>query len=111
MKGERVEIGEIAPLELKRRLACGERPLILDVREHEEVAMARFPGATHIAMGEIPSRLAELDPERETVVVCHHGVRSANVAMYLARLGFERVSNLTGGIDAWSAIDPAVPRY
>ena len=53
-------------------------------------------------MGDIPSRLTELDPDRETVVVCHHGVRSAQVAMYLARMGFEHVLNLSGGIDAWS---------
>jgi rhodanese-related sulfurtransferase len=97
---------------LKRRVDQGERPLILDVREAEEIAIAAFPGAVHIPMGEITSRLSELDPDRETVVVCHHGIRSAQVAMYLARLGFERVSNLSGGIDAWSAtVDPAVPRY
>ncbi|HZO80445.1 MAG TPA: rhodanese-like domain-containing protein [Candidatus Binataceae bacterium] len=111
MKEERVEIGELTPAELKRRLERGERPLILDVREPEEVALARFPGAVHIAMGDVPSRLSELDPDRETVVVCHHGIRSAHVAMYLARLGFECVSNLSGGIDAWSAVDPDVPRY
>ena len=105
-------IGEILPEELSRRLKCGERPVILDVREPEEVAIACFPGATHIPMDEIPSRLTELDPDHETVVVCHHGIRSAQVAMYLARLGFERVSNLSGGIDLWSAtVDPAVPRY
>jgi rhodanese-related sulfurtransferase len=109
---ERVAIGEITPVELKQRLEHGQRPLILDVREHGEVAIAPFPGACHIPMGEIPSRLTELDPERETVVVCHHGIRSAQVAMYLARLGFERISNLVGGIDAWSAtVDPALPRY
>jgi rhodanese-related sulfurtransferase len=63
-------------------------------------------------MGDIPSRLTELDPDNEWVVVCHHGVRSAQVAMYLARMGFERVSNLNGGIDAWSlTADPATPRY
>ncbi|WP_425158188.1 rhodanese-like domain-containing protein, partial [Candidatus Binatus sp.] len=54
----------------------------------------------------------ELDPDRETVVVCHHGVRSAQVAMYLARMGFEHVLNLSGGIDAWSEdADPSTPRY
>jgi rhodanese-related sulfurtransferase len=63
-------------------------------------------------MGEIPSRAAELDPGQETVVVCHHGIRSAQVAMYLARLGFTRVANLSGGIDLWSVtVDPAVGRY
>ncbi len=112
MNSERVEVGEITPAELKRRLERGERPLILDVREAEELAIAPFPGAAHIPMGDVPSRLSELDPDRETVVVCHRGIRSAQVAMYLARLGFEHVSNLSGGIDAWSAtVDPALPRY
>ncbi|HTQ24373.1 MAG TPA: rhodanese-like domain-containing protein [Candidatus Binataceae bacterium] len=107
-----MEIGEILPEELSERLKRGERPLILDVREPGEVAIASFPGATHIPMGEIPSRAAELDPGQETVVVCHHGIRSAQVAIYLARLGFERVANLSGGIDLWSlTVDPAVPRY
>lgn len=106
------DIGAIEPAALKARLDQGERVFILDVREPFEIFLAAFPGAIHIPMGDIPSRLTELDPDRETVVVCHHGVRSAQVAMYLARLGFERVSNLSGGIDLWSAtVDPAVPRY
>jgi rhodanese-related sulfurtransferase len=97
---------------LKARLDRGESVLILDVREPFEIALAPFPGATHIPMGDIPSRLTELDPDRETVVVCHHGVRSAQVAIYLARMGFERVLNLAGGIDAWSEdADPSTPRY
>ena len=107
-----MEIGEILPEELSERLKRGERPLILDVREPEEIAIASFPGAQHIPMGEIPSRVAELDPDQETVVVCHHGIRSAQVAMYLARQGFDHVLNLTGGIDAWSEdADPSTPRY
>src|SRR5215470_14390974 len=106
------ELGEIFPGQLKARIDGGARPLILDVREPEEVALAAFPNAMHIPMGEVPSRLAELDPDRETVVVCHHGIRSAQVAGYLARMGFEHVLNLSGGIDAWSeTADPAVPRY
>jgi len=106
------ELGEIYPEDLKLRLDRGERIFILDVREPEEVAVAAFPRATHIPMGDVPSRLSELDPDRETVVVCHHGIRSGQVAVYLARMGFERVYNLAGGIDAWSAsVDPDVPRY
>jgi rhodanese-related sulfurtransferase len=106
------ELGEISPRELRARLERGERPLILDVREPEEVAVAAFPRATHVPMGEVPGRLGELDPELETIVVCHHGIRSAHVAGYLATMGFEKVLNLTGGIDAWSVtVDPAVPRY
>jgi rhodanese-related sulfurtransferase len=105
-------IGKIDPVTLKTRLDRGERVLILDVREPFEIALAPFPGATHIPMGDIPSRLTELDPDQETVVVCHHGVRSAQVAMYLAQNGFERVLNLSGGIDAWSEdADPSTPRY
>ena len=105
-------IGKIDPATLKARLDRGESVLILDVREPFEIALAPFPGATHIPMGDIPSRLTELDPDQETVVVCHHGVRSAQVAMYLAQMGFERVLNLSGGIDAWSEdADPSTPRY
>jgi len=103
---------EIFPAALKARLERGEAVFVLDVREPAEIALAPFPGATHIAMGEIPARIGELDPKRETVVVCHHGIRSAQVAMYLARNGFERILNLAGGINAWSIeADPAVPRY
>jgi rhodanese-related sulfurtransferase len=105
-------IGEIEPAALKARLDKAERIVILDVREPEEIAIAPFPSATHIAMGDVPSRLSELDPDREIVVVCHHGIRSAQVAMYLMRMGFERVMNLSGGIDAWSVeADPSTPRY
>ena len=105
-------IGAIEPTALKARLDRGDRVFILDVREAAEIAVAPFPGASHIPMGDISARLTELDPGRETVVVCHHGVRSAQVAMYLARIGFERVLNLSGGIDAWSqTADPAIPRY
>lgn len=106
------ELGEIFPRQLKERMERGDALLILDVREPEEIALAPFPDATHIPMGEVPGRMSELDPQRETVVVCHHGIRSAQVAGYLATIGFARVLNLTGGIDAWSVtVDSAVPRY
>ena len=106
------QIGEIDPIALKHRRDQGEDVFVLDVREPQEIEIAPFPGAAHIPMGDIPSRLTELDSDRETVVVCHHGVRSAQVAIYLARMGFERVFNLTGGIDAWSEeVDPSTPRY
>jgi rhodanese-related sulfurtransferase len=106
------EVGEISALELKRRLDRGEAIVLLDVREPEEIAIAPFPGALHVPIGDIPARLGELDPDAEWVVVCHHCIRSAQVAMYLARMDFERVSNLSGGIDAWSlTADPSIPRY
>jgi rhodanese-related sulfurtransferase len=106
------EIGELEPAELRARLDRGDAITIVDVREPEEVRIAAFPGALNIPMGEIPARLSELDPNAELVVVCHHGVRSAQVAIYLTRSGFARVSNLRGGIDEWSlTVDPAMPRY
>ena len=105
------QLSEIDPIELKRRLSKGDKPFILDVREPWEIATASIAGTLNIPMGDIPSRLAELDPDRETIVMCHHGVRSAQVAMFLARSGFAHVLNLAGGIAAWSEIDPSVLRY
>jgi rhodanese-related sulfurtransferase len=105
-------VGDIDPIELKERLMRGDDLRLLDVREPEEVAIAPFPDALHLPMNEIPSQIQALDAAAEWVVVCHHGIRSAQVAMYLARMGFERVANLTGGIDRWSlTVDPSVPRY
>ena len=91
-------------------------PLLLDVREAWEVAVAAIHVAgaesRHIVMGEIPARLAELDPARPVLCICHHGMRSAQVAHFLTRQGFTTVYNLAGGIAAWSEqVDPAVPRY
>ena len=104
-------LSEIDPIELKRRLVKGDKPTILDVREPWEIATASLAGTINIPMNDIPSRIGELDPARETIVMCHHGIRSAQVAMFLSRNGFEQVMNLVGGIDDWSEIDPSVPRY
>lgn len=97
---------------LRDRLARVDRPVVLDCREREEVAIARIEGAVHIPMGDIPSRQTELDPDAEIVVVCHHGVRANKVAAFLKEQGFTNVKNLAGGIDAWSLeVDPRVARY
>ncbi|AKJ28301.1 rhodanese-like domain-containing protein [Caldimonas brevitalea] len=92
------------------------RPLLLDVREPWEFSLAaiRVPQADtlHIPMQEVPARLAEIEAERLVVCVCHHGMRSLQVAHFLAGQGHDQVVNLQGGIDAWSEqIDPNVPRY
>jgi rhodanese-related sulfurtransferase len=98
--------------ELAAKLKDGEKPVVLDVREGWEVRLAPFPDAKWISMREIPDRLAELDPNVETVVVCHHGIRSWRVAKFLENEGFANVINLTGGIDAWSKeIDPSITLY
>jgi rhodanese-related sulfurtransferase len=98
---------------LQERLAQpGTPPLILDVREGWEMQICTLPGSTHIPMGQVPDRLAELDPARETVVVCHHGVRSRRVIGFLEQRGFTNLYNLTGGVDAWAReIDPRMPTY
>ena len=103
---------EITPSELKARLDGPQPPVLLDVREDPELALARIEAALHIPMSTVASRLDELDPGAPTVVMCHHGGRSLQVALFLQRSGFGEVSNLQGGIDGWSReVDPTVPRY
>ncbi len=97
---------------LKEMLDHGEMLVVLDVREPEEIAFATFRGAISIPMGEIPTRFGELDAETPIAVLCHHGMRSAQVAAFLVQNGFQKISNVAGGIDAWSnLIDADVPRY
>ena len=85
--------------------------MLLDVREPWEFDVARIEGSRLIPMGEIPERFSELDPAAETVVICHHGSRSAYVTRMLGEAGFARVFNLQGGLDAYSDVDESVPRY
>jgi len=87
-------------------------PILLDVREPWEVATAHIPGCVEIPMRDIPARSEELDDDAQIVCICHHGARSAQVAMFLESRGFTKLYNLQGGIDAWSRdVDPSVPRY
>jgi rhodanese-related sulfurtransferase len=99
--------------ELHARLSDGgDPPLLLDVREPWELDICRIEGAEPLPMSQIVSRLGELDPERETVVICHHGIRSAQVVLYLEHVGFTRVINLQGGVAAWAReVDPEMPTY
>jgi rhodanese-related sulfurtransferase len=104
---------ELTPREFLDRRDAGEDMTLLDVREDWEVKLAPVPTPTvHIPMGEISDRIAELDPKKETVVICRSGGRSAQVAEFLERQGFGKVFNLSGGILAWSrVIDPRIPQY
>ncbi len=104
---------EITPEELKKKLDSGEKIVVLDVREPWEIQTARLANSTNIPMGDIPAKVhQQLDPEEHIVVMCHHGVRSANVTAWLLQQGFEKVQSLQGGIDRWSRlIDPKVPTY
>ena len=91
------------------------RPLLLDVREAWEVQTAALPGITHVPMNEIPSRADEIAAtagDNAVVAICHHGARSMQVAAFLERAGFDKVTNLTGGIHGWALqIDAGMPTY
>jgi rhodanese-related sulfurtransferase len=105
---------EISTHELSSKIAAGKPAdlVLLDVREPWEYATAKIEGSSLIPMGEIPARVQELDPEAHIVTICHSGVRSMNVAVWLRNQGLQKVQSLRGGIDAWSReIDPQVPRY
>ncbi len=105
-------VDRLAPKELHARLAQGESFVLLDVRERDELELCRLPGAVHIPLGDLARRAGELDPAAHVVCICHHGMRSANAAVFLERLGFERVSNLQGGVERWATdVDPSFPRY
>lgn len=107
-----MSVRPIEPRELRRRLDAGEPLVLLDVREPVEFALCRITDSRLVPLGELPSRLDDLDPEAQVVCICHHGIRSARAAALLVRAGFEHVWNLTGGIERWALeVDPTMPRY
>ena len=96
-------IQDISPVYLQHQLL--ENPdafFLLDVREPFEYQIASLQNSVLIPMNQIPERLAELDKDQQIVVICHHGVRSRQVAHYLDQQGVAGLFNLTGGIDAWA---------
>ncbi len=104
---------EITPEQVRAKLDQQESFTLLDVRESWEFEAARIPGAKLMPMGDVPSRAhQELDPEDEIIVVCHHGLRSMNVTVWLRQQGFDKAKSMRGGIDAWSRqVDRSVPLY
>lgn len=104
---------EITATELKQRLDNGDDIQIIDVREDNEVTTARIPNSVHIRLAEVLNRMNEIDPNRETVVHCKMGGRSARAIDALQRSGFKgKLINLKGGITGWSnEVDPSVPKY
>ncbi|MEK7724103.1 MAG: rhodanese-like domain-containing protein [Acidobacteriota bacterium] len=102
----------LSPTELNERLKNGEKVNLIDVRELWEYETAHLEGAKLLPLSEFNEWIGDLKPEEEIIVMCHHGIRSANVCMFLLRNGFEKVINLDGGIDLWSKeVDEGVPRY
>lgn len=104
---------EITATELKQRLDAGEDIQIIDVRQPDEYAFAKIEGTKLIPLGEVITRMNEIDDTKETVVHCKMGGRSANAIVALQRAGFTgNLINLKGGITAWSnEVDPKVPKY
>lgn len=105
---------QITPQLLQQWLADRGRnpPVLLDVREPWEYQACRIEGSTLAPMNTIPARAQELDPDTETVVICHHGARSFQVALFLERNGFSKLYNLQGGVNAWAdQVEPTMPRY
>lgn len=87
-------------------------PVLLDVREPWEYHTCHLQNSTHIPMNDIWHSYGDLDPQREIVVICQHGVRSMRVCTYLQQYGFQNVVNLDGGLEEWAKkIDPAMPTY
>ncbi len=103
---------EISPAEAAA-LVKDKQARLIDVREPWEFATARIEGSFEMPMGDVPSRAhQELDPAERLLVVCHHGVRSMNVTVWLRNQGFEQAQSVRGGIDAWAVeVDPRVGRY
>ena len=99
--------------ELKTHLeASNPPPLILDVREPWEYHICHLENSKLVPMNEVPYAVKDLDPGQETIIICHHGVRSHRVGLFLIRAGFKQVVNLSDGIDGWARyIDPAMSTY
>ena len=112
--GEEEALAELSANEVAKRRKAGEAFLLLDVRERDEYDRARIEGTTLIPLGELEDRVDELADwkDKPIVVHCKSGGRSADACRLLRDRGFSDVSNLSGGIEAWSlTVDPEVPRY
>jgi rhodanese-related sulfurtransferase len=106
---------QLNPRELADLLGRAEqdsRPILLDVREPWEFDICRLDGSRLIPMRQIPASLGQLETDQPVVVICHHGIRSQQVALYLEHQGFSQVYNLRGGVDGWARdVDPAMATY
>jgi adenylyltransferase/sulfurtransferase len=104
--------GDMTVLELKARIDAGDPPVIIDVREPREFQICRIPGSVLIPLAELPARISELDPQKEVVLHCRSGGRSAQAAAFLKQRGFAQARNLKGGVLAWiDQVDPSQSKY
>ena len=93
---------DILPSDVEQRLKRGEKLQIIDVREPNEVAQGKIPSARNIRLSEIPERLSEIDRNREAIIVCRGGARSASACEYLMSQGYTNIKNFLGGMMAWN---------
>ena len=102
----------ILPSEVAERLKNGEEINLIDVREPMEHEIASVEGAKLLPLSQFNEWIETLNPSEEIIVMCHHGIRSANLCIFLVRNDFEKVFNLEGGIDLWSKeVDANIPKY
>ena len=91
---------------------CDEQPLLLDVRQPWEFDVCKIENSVSIPMAQIPSELESLDSNRDTEVICHHGIRSRRVGRYLEQAGFNNIINFSGGVSQWAkTVDNQMPTY
>ena len=104
---------ELYPRELEAYMdKASNPPLLIDVREPWEYDIVHLPNSKLMPMAQLPTQLDELNQDAELVIICHHGIRSRAVALYLEQQGFKKVINLKGGIDAWAKeVDHSMPTY
>ena len=89
-----------------------KKPVLLDVRENWEYDICHIEGSMLMPMQTVPQQLQQLDPHQETIVICHHGIRSRMVGQYLEQADFKNIINLSGGVNAWAQqIDLNMPSY
>lgn len=102
----------ISVVQLNELLASDNPPLVLDVRESEELKTCTLPAFVHIPLGNLSSEWKHLPQNQLIVTLCHHGYRSLQAALFLKSHGFDQVANLTGGIQAWAdQVDPSMKVY
>ncbi len=102
----------LVPQHVQALFAVESHLLLLDVREEWEYEICHIDSSINIPMANVPGALKDFDPDAQTIVICHHGARSMQVANYLESAGFSNVINLDGGISAWAmTIDPNMQQY
>lgn len=101
------------PKQLQQYLTeTDEAPLLLDVRERWEFEYCNIANSVLIPMGKLPDKLDELDPQKEIIIICHHGIRSRQMGYYMEQMGFKHIINLDGGVERWAEdVEPTMKRY